>query len=86
MATARRMAATVAGATFVVLHLTAGALTLALATAVPLAVGVGLGVLWLVLARTGWAARARFPLATMLLPIGYAGLVLVVLALALRSG
>lgn len=85
-AAARRMTATIAGATFAVLHLAAGLLTLALATAVPLAVGVGLGVLWLVLARVGWRARSRFPLATMLLPMGHAGLVLIVLATASRGG
>lgn len=72
----------VAGVTFAVLHLVAGLLTLTLASVVPLPIGLGVGLLWLVLARAGWAARSRFPLATMLLPLGHAGLVVALLPVA----
>lgn len=80
------MTASIAGVTFAVLHGAAGLLTLALASVVPLAVGLGVGVLWLVLARVGWGARGRFPLATMLLPVGHAGLVVALLALVAGTG
>lgn len=84
-AAAQRATATIAGVTFVVLHGAAGVLTFALTTVVPTALGLGVALLWLVLARAGWSGRRRFPIASLLVPIGHAGIVLAVLAAAGRG-